>query len=140
MKNNIFLPSITHRMKNNLPRYNRQSDGFLLKGLGRTFFKNLKYKEKLVNNYTNIDEEILNKNNKSNYINKNKYKTIRLIKNNEKDDNNEDMKNISCDKYKKIKINNLNDIKKFKKFLSENNLKVKEPKITGIKKKSKIQQ
>ena len=137
MKNNIFLPSITHRIKNNLPRYNRQSDGFLLKGMGRTYFKNLKYKEKQVNEYTNIDADILNNNNKSNSINNNMYETIRLNKN-EKDDNNEDMNYASCDKYKKIKINNPNDIKnKFNNFLSQYSLKVKEPKITGIKKKSK---
>ena len=132
MKNNIFLPSITSRLKNNKPRYNRQSHGFLLKGLGKKFFKDLEYNEKHANKCTKIDEEIMTKNNKM-------YETIKLIKNNNNNDDNNDEYNdgiryMSNDK-KKFKINIHNGIKsKFKKFLSQNNLKAKDLKITRIKK------
>ncbi len=40
MKNNIFLPDITSRLKNNIPRYYRQSEGFLIEGIGKFSFKN----------------------------------------------------------------------------------------------------
>ena len=41
MKNNIYLPSITSRMKKSLPRYQRQNKGFLLNGLGKEYLKEL---------------------------------------------------------------------------------------------------
>ncbi len=40
MKNNIFLPYITSRLKNNIPIYYRQSEGFLIEGKGKFSFKN----------------------------------------------------------------------------------------------------
>ena len=41
MKNNIYLPSITSRLKKSLPRYQRQNKGFLLNGLGKEYLKEL---------------------------------------------------------------------------------------------------
>ena len=40
LKNNIYLPSITHRLKNNLPRYQRGNNCFLVNGIGKYSMKN----------------------------------------------------------------------------------------------------
>ena len=57
MKNNIYLPSITNRLKNSLPRYLREINGLLVNGLGKRSFKELKTNnsniDKLLNNYGN---------------------------------------------------------------------------------------
>ena len=125
MKNNIFLPSITNRLKNNLPRYERQNEGFLLEGLGKFSFKYLDSDERNnnVNECTNVDEETLKNEN-------NKYETIKFIKNNKK--------NVSCSHREiKLKINKNNDMKNnLKKIFLQNDL-AKDLKITGFKKINK---
>ena len=127
MKNNIFLPSITNRLKNNLPRYERQNEGFLLEGLGKFSFKYLYSDERNnnVNECTNVDEETLKNEN-------NKYETIKFIKNNNK-------KNFSCSQREiKLKINKNNDMKNnLKKIILLNDLIAKDLKITGFKKINK---
>ena len=126
MKNNIFLPSITNRLKNNLPRYERQNEGFLLEGLGKFSFKYLYSDERNnnINECTNVDEETLKNEN-------NKYETIKFIKNNNK-------KNFSCSQREiKLKINKNNDMKNnLKKIFLQNDL-AKDLKITGFKKINK---
>ena len=67
MKNNIYLPSITSRLKKSLPRYQRQNKGFLLNGLGKEYLKEL---TSLSNNY---DDEQNGKRTNNNIICK--YKT-----------------------------------------------------------------
>jgi hypothetical protein len=67
MKNNIYLPSITSRLKKSLPRYQRQNKGFLLNGLGKEYLKEL---NSLSNNN---DDEKNGKRNHNNIIFK--YKT-----------------------------------------------------------------
>ena len=58
MRNNIFLPSITNRLKRSLPRYQRQNKGYLLKGYGMDYLKELN------KNSNNLDKELLiNENN-----------------------------------------------------------------------------
>lgn len=136
MKNNIFLPSIMSRIKNNMPRYERQSQGFLLEGVGEYTIKNLYNNEKNSNDeYTNIDEDFLKTDNQK------VYETIKLIKKNnigEIDGNLRNMSNNRDSKEAKIKINKYNDIKyNFKKFLIQNNLKANDLKITGFKKINK---
>ena len=54
MKNNIYLPSITNRLKNSLPRYQREINGLLVNGLGKKSFKELK------TNNSNIDKFLNN--------------------------------------------------------------------------------
>ena len=41
MKNNIYLPSIINRLTNNLPRYQRENNGFLLNGFGKNATKEI---------------------------------------------------------------------------------------------------
>lgn len=65
MKNNIYLPSIINRLKNNLPRYQRENNGFLLNGFGKNTTKEIntninsdnynfkKYKIQNENNFMN---------------------------------------------------------------------------------------
>ena len=103
MKNNIFLPSITNRLKNNLPRYERQNKGFLLEGIGKFSFKYLYSDERNnnVNEYTNVDEETLKNENK-------KYTTIKFIKKNRKSDIDERIQNIS-QREMKLKMSNYNN-------------------------------
>lgn len=67
MKNNIYLPSITSRLKRSLPRYQRQNKGFLLNGLGEEYLKELN----CLNN--NHDDEQNGKRNHDNIMCK--YKT-----------------------------------------------------------------
>ena len=110
MKNNIYLPSITNRLKKNLPRYQRESNGFLLNGLGKNSTKELNVKiDKDININNNIN------NNENSFKNKNKFiKNKRglsfiqsyVIKN--------DMKNQNVNSLKKIKRAHL--YKKNKKF------------------------
>ena len=136
MKNNIFLPSITNRLKNNLPRYERQTEGFLLEGIGKFTFKYLYSDERKynVNEETNVDEETLKNENS-------KYETIKFIKNNiknnRKSDIDEKMPNISSSHREiKLKVNKNNDTKNnLKKLFLQNDLKAL--KITGFKKINK---
>ena len=131
MKNNIFLPSITNRLKNNLPRYERQNEGFLLEGLGKFSFKYLYSDERNnnVNECTNVDEETLKNEN-------NKYETIKFIKNNYIDEN---MPSISCSHREiKLKNNKKSDLKNnLKKIFLQNDSIAKDLKITGFKKINK---
>lgn len=130
MKNNIFLPDITSRLKNNIPRYYRQSEGFLIEGVGKFSFKNYYTEDRKVNEYTHIDEDLL-QNDKPIM-----YETIKVIKNNKKSDISEGVLNIN--NIKDINIKKSNKIKiSFKKFLVQNNLKAKELGITGFKKINK---
>ena len=62
MKNNIYLPSMTNRLKNSMPRYQRQNNGFILNGIGKDSLKELKIN--IFNNYNkNKFNEINEKNN-----------------------------------------------------------------------------
>lgn len=127
MKNNIFLPSLSNRIKNNLPRYIRQNEGFLIEGYGKYSFRKLNKDSKSVNEYTNIDEHLL-----PNY--KNIYETVKLLKNNQNNNYNGNLRSISTDN-DKINLIMLNDNKKkYKNFLFKN-LKDEELRIIGIKKK-----
>ena len=129
MKNNIFLPSITSRLKNKIPRYYRQSEGFLLEGIGKYSFKNICSEERNVNEYTNIDEDLLKK---DKII---EYETIKLIKNNKKNDINGNIGNTTDNSDINLKTNNFNDIKNnFRNILNKYNVKANELKITGFKK------
>lgn len=132
MKNNIFLPSITNRLKNNLPRYERQNEGFLLEGIGKFSFKYLYSDERNnnVNEYTNVDEETLKNENK-------KYTAIKFIKKNKKSDIDDGIPSISHREIK-LKKNNNNDMKNnLKKIFLQNDLLAKDLKITGFKKINK---
>ena len=118
MKNNIYLPNIIDRMKNCLPRYQRESHGFLLNGYGKKSFQKLndyKDQETLFNN-NNIKKSIFSKN-KSGLILLKKY-----------DIKNDDIKNTLFSRKRKHKTN-----------LYKKNLKLGNSiEITGIKKISKI--
>lgn len=127
MKNNIFLPSLANRIKNNLPRYIRQNDGFLIEGYGKYSFRKLNKDSKSVNEYTNIDEHLL-----PNY--QNIYENVKLLKNNQNNNYSGKLRSISTDE-DKINLIMLNDNKKkYKNFLIKN-LKDEEFRIIGIKKK-----
>ena len=62
LKNNIYLPSITHRLKNNLPRYQRGNNCFLVNGIGKYSMKNLNINIK----NKNFEEHLLKKDNDNN--------------------------------------------------------------------------
>ena len=127
MKNNIFLPSLANRIKNNLPRYIRQNDGFLIEGYGKYSFRKLNKDSKSVNEYTNIDEHLL-----PNY--QNIYENVKLLKNNQNNNYSGKLRSISTDE-DKINLIMLNDNKKkYKNFLIKN-IKDEELRIIGIKKK-----
>lgn len=127
MKNNIFLPSLANRIKNNLPRYIRQNDGFLIEGYGKYSFRKLNKDSKSVNEYTNIDEHLL-----PNY--QNIYENAKLLKNNQNNNYSGKLRSISTDE-DKINLIMLNDNKKkYKNFLIKN-IKDEELRIIGIKKK-----
>ena len=134
MKNNIFLPSITNRLKNNLPRYERQNEGFLLEGIGKFTFNYLYSDERNnnVNEETNVDEEALKKEN-------NKYETIKFIKNNRKSDIDERIPTISSSLREiNLKINKNNGMKNnLKKIFLQNDLIAKDLKIIRFKKINK---
>lgn len=69
MKNNIYLPSIINRLKNNLPRYQRENNGFLLNGFGKNTTKE-------INTNINSDNNNFKKykiQNENNFINKYKF-------------------------------------------------------------------
>ena len=57
MKNNIFLPSITKRLKNNLPRYLRETKGFTLKGHGIYNINNLTNNNKIKHDKIMLTED-----------------------------------------------------------------------------------
>ena len=128
MKNNIFLPSLTSRLKNKMPRFYRQNNGFLLEGIGKYSLKSLKSENnKTVNEYTNIDEDFYK-------IENNPFEAIKRIKKIKK----ENIKRNISSELDKMSISN--DLKnKFKKFLKQNNITAKELKISGIKKIKKFE-
>ena len=134
MKNNIFLPSISNRLKYNLPRYERQNEGFLLEGIGKFTFNYLYSDERNnnVNEETNVDEEALKKEN-------NKYETIKFIKNNRKSDIDERIPTISSSLREiNLKINKNNGMKNnLKKIFLQNDLIAKDLKIIRFKKINK---
>ena len=106
MKNNIYLPSITSRLKRSLPRYQRQNKGFLLNGLGKEYLKEL---NSLSNNN---DDEKNGKRSHNNIIFK--YKTDtgpEYIGNSENKKSNKI--NFVANSIKKNKTRYKNDIKKF---------------------------
>ena len=63
MKNNIYLPKIIDRMKYNIPRNERDKNGFHIKGIG--IFSNNKNKYNEINDNNNYEYNIKN-NNKDN--------------------------------------------------------------------------
>ena len=121
MKKNVFLPSITHRLKFATPRYDRQVDGFLIRGVG-------KYSSK----ETTADNKEMTANE-----NKNIYDTINLIKYNKLNNFNTNLSHINDDKKKEliIQTNGSNDKRsRGKNHFLDNIYNSKELKITGIKK------
>lgn len=114
MKNNIYLPSITNRLKNSLPRYQREINGLLVNGLGKKSFKELK------TNNSNIDKFLNNNGSELKYT-KNKSGPVFLQ---------------SYDVKRDI-INNINlkRTKKYKSQLYKKFFKIDDSiEITGIKK------
>ena len=63
MKNNIYLPSMTNRLKNSMPRYQRQNNGFILNGIGKDSLKELK-----INIFNNYNKNKFNEINEQNNI------------------------------------------------------------------------
>ena len=63
MKNNIYLPNMTSRLKNSMPRYQRQNNGFILNGLGKDSLKGIK-----TNIFNNYNRNKLNEINEKNII------------------------------------------------------------------------
>ena len=104
LRNNIFLPEITKRMKLKLPRNERETNGFKIIG------------NELQNNK--------NKNLKLNNINlkNNDRKMIKIYTNNKKDYSRaKNEKKKSCDEHKTISFNIINIINKTKKIKSGEN-------------------
>ena len=110
LKNNIDLPSITERLKSNLPRYDRQKFGLLLKNIRTNYIKN-------------IDKNTLGKGIKTNK----KYKVIKFNKSFnvkfKKNKSNTEKKEIleSNSFFKKIKSDDIVEIKSIKKIKREMN-------------------
>ena len=124
LKNNIYLPSLSDRMKDNIPRFKRQKKGFLIQGIGKDSFHSN-------NAYIKTKEPLLRKERKS-------FESIKINKIN-KTTFYENMNFLSSDKDKKINLNN-NDMfnNKIKKILMKNNLnKNEDVKITDIRKVEK---
>ncbi len=117
MKNNIYLPNIMDRMKNCLPRYQRENNGFLLNGFGKKSFQEI--------NNNNLDIIFNNNNIRKNIISKNKSGLI-LFQN--YDTKNNTQKYIGLSRKKKRKSN------LYKKNLKSDDNSIE---ITGIKKKAK---
>ena len=117
MKNNIYLPSITDRIKNNLPRYQRGNNGFLVNGFGKYSMKNLNIN--INNNY--FEKHILNNDMKKfksgpvyiqSYDIKNDYKINNNILNR--------TKKHKSHMYKKINIDDSIEILGIKKIKTKN--------------------
>lgn len=110
LKNNIDLPSITERLKSNLPRYDRQKFGLLLKNIRTNYIKN-------------IDKNTLGKGIKTNK----KYKVIKFNKSFnvkfKKNKSNTEKKEIleSNSFFKKFKSDDIVEIKSIKKIKREMN-------------------
>ena len=107
MKNNIFLPSITNRLKNSLPRYLRESKGFMLNGHGIYSLKNLTNNNKIKHNKAMLTED----NNNYERMKFTQTDTGQYVWDYDSKNNNEEGKNFSK-KNKKIRS--------FKKFLKNN--------------------
>ena len=123
MKNNIYLPSITDRIKNNLPRYQRGNNGFLVNGFGKYSMKNLNIN--INNNY--FEKHILNNdNNNINIMKKFKSGPVYIqsydIKNDYKINNNilNRTKKHKSHMYKKINIDDSIEILGIKKIKTKN--------------------
>lgn len=110
LKNNIDLPSITERLKSNLPRYDRQKFGLLLKNIRTNYIKN-------------INKNTLGKGIKTNK----KYKVIKFNKSFnvkfKKNKSNTEKKEIleSNSFFKKFKSDDIVEIKSIKKIKREMN-------------------
>jgi hypothetical protein len=124
LKNNIYLPSITSRLKNKLPRYKRQINELSIKGIGKYSFNLLNTEQ---NNKIN-DKEIILRNRKK------IVDTSKSLRNN-KTSYNDKTHNISSYKDKKV-FNDINN--RIKKFILNKNLKTEYDNIIHIKRKNKI--
>ena len=124
LKSNIYLPSITNRLKNKLPRYKRQINELSIKGIGKYSF-NLLHTER--NNIRN-DKEIILRNRKK------IFDTTKSLRNNITNYND---KAHSISSYKDKKA--YNDInKRIKKFILNKKLKTEYDQIIHIKRINKI--
>lgn len=124
LKSNIYLPSITSRLKNKLPRYKRQINELSIKGIGKYSFNALNTEQ---NNSKN-DKEIILRNRKKNYD------TSKTLRNN-KTSYNGKAHTISSYKDKKV-YNDINN--RIKKFILNKNLKTEYENIIHIKRINKI--
>ena len=124
LKNNIYLPSITNRLKNNLPRYQRGNNGFLVNGLGKYSMENLNIN---INN-NNFDKQLLKKDNNNNIMKKYKSGPVYIqsydIRNDHKKNNNflNRTKKYKSHLYKKINIDDSIKILGIKKMKTKNEL------------------
>ena len=93
MKSNIFLPSITERLKTNLPRYARENSGLLLKNYKNNYF------DKNNNNMSDRLQKKINKKSKKFRVIKfnNKYANGTIKKNRKIQLTNSFLKNLKMD-------------------------------------------
>ena len=120
MKNNIYLPSITNRLKNSLPRNQRQDSGFLLNGFGIKNMKNV-----CINTSDNNFNNYILNNGKNFKFTKNKSMPVYCLSYDNKND-------------KHFERNVIKEKKNYKSHLYKKKLKIyDELKIIGIKKINK---
>ena len=110
LKNNIDLPSITERLKSNLPRYDRQKFGLLLKNIRTNYIKNI--------NKNTLGKGIKT-NKKYKVIKFNKSFNVKLKKNKTNIEKKEILESNSF--FKKFKSDDVVEIKSIKKIKREMN-------------------
>ena len=110
LKNNIDLPSITERLKSNLPRYDRQKFGLLLKNIRTNYIKNI--------NKNTLGKGIKT-NKKYKEIKFNKSFNVKLKKNKSNTEKKEILESNSF--FKKFKSDDIVEIKSIKKIKREMN-------------------
>lgn len=124
LKNNIYLPSITSRLKTKLPRYKRQINELSIKGIGKYSFNVLNTEQ----NDKRNDRDIILRNRKQ------IFDTSKNLRNNKTSYNDKTHTILS---YKDKKVDN--DINnRIKKFILNKNLKTEYDNIIQIKRKNKI--
>jgi len=124
LKNNIYLPSITSRLKTKLPRYKRQMNELSIKGIGKYSFNALNTEQ----NDKRNDRDIILRNRKQ------IFDTSKNLRNNKTSYNDKTHTILS---YKDKKVDN--DINnRIKKFILNKNLKTEYDNIIQIKRKNKI--
>ena len=124
LKSNIYLPSITSRLKNKLPRYKRQANGLSIKGIGKYSFNVLNSEPK--NKRKDIDIVLRNRKKIADAS-----KSLR----NSKTNYNGKIHTISSYKDKKV-YNDINN--RIKQFIINKNLKTEYDNIIQIKRISKM--